>query len=49
MTKKCLDGLIATIAEIKTDISWIKKIMYICAGSSLSAVLGMLFQLLLKK
>lgn len=49
MTKKCLDNLIATVVELKTDVSWIKKLIYVSIASSLSTALGLMIQLLLRR
>lgn len=49
MTKKCLENLIETVAALKTDMEWVKKGIYVTAISSLSAVLGIVVQLLLKR
>ncbi len=49
MTKKCLDNLIETVTILKTDMAWVKKGVYITAASSLSAVLGIIVQLILKR
>lgn len=49
MTKKCLESLIETVTILKTDMAWVKKGVYVTAISSLSAVLGIVVQLLLKR
>ena len=49
MTKKCLDNLIETIAILKTDVAWIKKLIYVTAGCSISTTLGLIIQLILRR
>lgn len=40
--------LLEDVACLKTDMGWVKKLVYIGAGSSITAALGVLGQILIK-
>ena len=44
---KIIKQLVEDVACLKTDIGWLKKLVYIGMGSSMTAALGVLGQIVL--
>lgn len=49
MTKKCLDELIETVTTLKNDVKWIKQLIYVSAGASITTTIGFVFDLLIRR
>lgn len=48
MTSKALITLVEHVATLRTDMDWVKKLMYICVTASVTTLVGFIGEIAMK-